>query len=148
MSKQPEQLLEGSKARSKQILAVDPGRRKCGLAVVNAEGIAFREVVPCEEFPELVKSLYEKYQPTDVLLGDSTGSKEILAVISEQLGFEATVVDERHTTEQAKFRYFKEFPPRGLWKLVPLGLQTPPTCYDDFAAVVLAERYLKEEENA
>lgn len=139
--------MKGPQRKGKQVLAVDPGRRKCGLAVVNASGIAFREVVPCEEFPELVKSIYEEYQPTDILLGGSTGSKEIQAVLSEQLGLEARVVDERHTTEQAKFRYFKEFPPRGLWKLVPLGLQTPPTCYDDFAAVVLAERYLKEEEN-
>ena len=60
---------------------------------------------------------------------------------------DAELVDERHTTELAKLRYFKEFPPRGLWKLVPIGLQTPPTCYDDFAAVVLAERYLEERTN-
>ena len=72
-------------------------------------------------------------------------TKEIAEAIQESTNVDLKLVDERHTTEMAKVRYFQEFPPRGLWKLVPIGLQTPPTCYDDFAAVVLAERYLEEQ---
>ena len=87
----------------------------------------------------------DRHSPDHVLLGGSTGSKEIAQAIQEETEVDAELVDERHTTELAKIRYFKEFPPRGLWRLVPIGLQTPPTCYDDFAAVVLAERYLKEQ---
>jgi RNase H-fold protein (predicted Holliday junction resolvase) len=128
------------------ILAIDPGRKKCGLAVVSAEkGILDRMVVPCEEFSQTVRDLFEKHQPQTVLLGSSTGSKPIGAVIRQSLKIEPKLVDEKHTTELAKLRYFREYPPKGLWKLVPLGLQTPPTCYDDFAAVVMAERYLEKE---
>lgn len=130
------------------VLAIDPGKKKCGLAVVSAEdGIVHREVVPCDEFGDTFKVLYEKHTPGQVLLGGSTGSKEIAEEIESQTDAEPCLVDERHTTELAKLRYFKEFPPKGLWKLVPIGLRTPPTCYDDFAAVVLAERYLKEQKS-
>lgn len=128
------------------ILAVDPGRKKCGLAVVSPQtGIVERLVVPCEEFSQTLRDLFQKHRPGTVLLGSSTGSKPIGATIRKDLKVEPKMVDEKHTTELAKLRYFKEYPPRGLWKLVPLGLQTPPTCYDDFAAVVMAERYLEKE---
>lgn len=130
------------------VLAIDPGRKKCGLAVVSSsQGILHREVVKCEEFVSAFRDLYKHHAPYHVLLGSSTGSKEIAQAILEEVSVEAELVDEKHTTEMAKLRYFKEFPPRGLWRLVPIGLQTPPTCYDDFAAVVLAERYLEEQAN-
>ena len=135
-----------SGAKSDCVLAVDPGRRKCGLAVVSAHGgILYREVVPCEEFVAKFRDVYKQHSPDHVLLGGSTGSKEIAQASEEETNVNAELVDERHTTELAKIRYFKEFPPKGLWRLVPIGLQTPPTCYDDFAAVVLAERYLEEQ---
>ena len=130
------------------VMAVDPGRKKCGIAVVSAgDGILHREVVLCDEFGEAFRKIYRRHRPWQVLLGGSTGSKEIAQTIQDETQVEATLVDERHTTELAKVRYFKEFPPRGFWKLVPIGLQNPPTCYDDFAAVVLAERYLEEHTN-
>ncbi len=130
------------------VIAVDPGKKKCGLAVVSAlHGILHREVVPCEDFGPVFSRLYEKHQPHQVLLGGSTGSKEVARTIREQAKVSAKLVDERHSTELAKLRYFEEFPPQGIWRLIPLGLQTPPTCYDDFAAVVLAERYLEEQTN-
>lgn len=128
------------------VMAIDPGKKKCGVAVVSADrGILHREVVPREDFGNSFASLYEKHSPSLVLLGSSTGSKEIADIMVERLNITARLVDERHTTELAKVRYFQEFPPKGLWRLVPLGLQTPPTCYDDFAAVVMAERYLEEQ---
>lgn len=129
-----------------RIIAVDPGKKKCGLAVVSSStGILHREVVPTEEFGSAFFKVYQEYAPAEILLGSSTGSKEINEEIKAKTHARAQLVDERHTTELAKLRYFKEFPPKGLWRLVPIGLQTPPTCYDDFAAVVLAERYLEEQ---
>lgn len=128
------------------VMAIDPGRKKCGVAVVSDEfQILHHEVVPVEVFQESFVKLHSIHQPFELLLGDSTGSKEIRELIVESVDVQPKVVDERHTTELAKTRYFKEYPPTGLWKLVPIGLQTPPVCYDDFAAVVLAERFLKEE---
>lgn len=128
------------------VMAIDPGKKKCGVAVVSpAGGILHREVIPREQFGETVQVIYRQHNPSPVLLGSSTGSKEIAELLEESMQVKAQLVDERHTTELARVRYFKEFPPKGLWKLIPLGLQTPPTCYDDFAAVVMAERYLEEQ---
>lgn len=128
------------------VMAIDPGRKKCGIAVVSKKGgILERGVVPCEEFSSAVRDIFDRHQPRTVLLGSSTGSKPIGAQIRQYLKLEPKLVDEKHTTELAKLRYFREYPPKGIWKLVPLGLQTPPTCYDDFAAVVMAERYLEKE---
>ncbi|HIB65808.1 MAG TPA: Holliday junction resolvase RuvX [Phycisphaerales bacterium] len=138
--------MKSGTAKVQCILAIDPGKKKCGLAVVSAnQGILHREVVPCEDFTPVFQKLFRQHRPQKVLLGGSTGSKEIAEAIQESTDVDLKLVDERHTTEMAKVRYFQEFPPRGLWKLVPIGLQTPPTCYDDFAAVVLAERYLEEQ---
>jgi RNase H-fold protein (predicted Holliday junction resolvase) len=141
-----ETIAQPESATTTCILAVDPGRSKCGLAVVSPQrGILARLVVPCEEFPQTLRDMWERHRPQAVLLGSSTGSKPILAAIRQSLKVEPKLVDEKHTTELAKLRYFQEFPPRGMWRLVPLGLRTPPTCYDDFAAVVMAERYLEKE---
>ena len=52
------------------------------------------------------------------------------------------VVDEYRTTEMAKKEYWKVNPPRGLKKLIPLGMQVPPVPVDDFVAVILARRYI------
>ena len=130
------------------MLAIDPGKKKCGLAVVShSQGILYRAVVPCGEFGQAFTQAYKEHSPCEVLLGSSTGSKEASKAIIENSDAQARLVDERHTTELARLRYFEEFPPQGLWKLVPIGLRTPPTCYDDFAAVVLAERYLEENKD-
>ena len=85
------------------------------------------------------------YAPQHLLVGGSTGSREeVVKEIREGGGARSLqVVDERHTTERARQRYFVDHPPRGLWRLVPLGLQLPPVAVDDYAAVVMAEDYLK-----
>jgi hypothetical protein len=51
-------------------------------------------------------------------------------------------VNERDSTLEARDLYWKEVPPRGWRRLVPLSLQVPPEPIDDFAAVVLARRHL------
>ena len=50
---------------------------------------------------------------------------------------------EKFTTLDARKRYWIENPPKGLWKLVPEGLRLPPRPYDDYAAVLLGERFLE-----
>lgn len=111
--------------------------------MVSRDGrILTRRVVLCGEFSEALRDVVDEFHPETILLGSSTGSKAIGAAIRKGVNMEPKLVDEKHTTELAKVRYFQEFPPRGFWKLVPVGLQTPATCYDDFAAVVMAERFL------
>jgi RNase H-fold protein (predicted Holliday junction resolvase) len=125
------------------VLAVDPGKRKCGVAVVGPGGILTKMVVPREEVAELVRQWRERFQIDRFLVGGSTASREVVKEFSQKLQLEPTVVDERYTTERARKRFFEDHPPKGWWRLVPLGLQTPGVAVDDYAAVVMAEDYLK-----
>lgn len=52
-------------------------------------------------------------------------------------------VEERNSTLEARALYWQEKPPRGWRRVLPLSLQEPPEPVDDFAAVVLARRFLK-----
>ena len=54
------------------------------------------------------------------------------------------VVDEYRTTDEARKLYFAANPPQGLKKLIPLGMQTPPVPVDDYAAIAIGRRYLKQ----
>ena len=38
----------------------------------------------------------------------------------------------------------QENPPKGWKKLIPLGMQVPPVPVDDYAAIVIGRKYLKD----
>lgn len=127
------------------VMAVDPGRRKCGLAVVSPSGVMERSIVPTDELEGAIEKMFGRHSPGALVVGGSTGSKEVVKRLKRILTLSPRVVDERFTTERARKRYFADHPPRGLWRLVPLGLQVPPEPYDDYAAVVMAEEFLASE---
>ena len=47
--------------------------------------------------------------------------------------------------EEAKALYWQLYPPHGLRRLIPLGLQTPPEPLDGYAAVVQVHRFMEQE---
>ena len=124
-----------------RVLAVDPGSEKCGVAVCNPEGIIAHRVVPTSEVAGLVGTWAAAYGVDVVLVGNRTGGKPVFDII-RGLPVGVCMADEAETTLQARRRYFRDHPPRGWRKLLPLSLQTPPEPYDDYAAAVIGERYL------
>lgn len=126
------------------VIAVDPGRGKCGLAVVDREGcVLHRSVVGTEELPAAVSRLLMEHRGPVVVVGNRTGAREVARrLAAAPIGVRAVLVDEHRSSEQGRRRYFEENPPRGWRRLLPVTLQTPPRPYDDYVAVVLAERYL------
>ena len=127
-----------------RVLAIDPGRAKCGVAVVRQGPVVeHRSVVAKSEIIEAVRKLATEYRPDRVLIGGGTGGADVSRLIrGASLGLEIETVDERFTSELARERYFREHPPRGLRRLIPLSLQVPPEPIDDYAAILLAEEYL------
>jgi RNase H-fold protein (predicted Holliday junction resolvase) len=126
------------------VIAIDPGREKCGLAVVHRDGrVIHRAVVPTAAVTDAVERLLEVHHGAAVALGDRTGARAVSALISARSQLRPVLVDEHHSTLEGRRRYFQENPPRGWRRLLPIGLQTPPSPYDDYVAVVLAERYLR-----
>lgn len=126
------------------VLAVDPGKQKCGIAVVSEKTVLKRMVVGLAQTPVACEGLCQEYKVDRIIVGSGTGSQGVVLNLRSILGREVTVVDEKHSTEQAKLRYFKDNPPKGLKKFLPLSLQDPPVQIDDYAAVVLAEKFIQE----
>jgi RNase H-fold protein (predicted Holliday junction resolvase) len=135
------------------VIAIDPGREKCGVAVVAAKrGVLFRAVVDSKKLTELVGRLNSAYHPVRILMGNGTGhnplAQEMALILKNRQEADENsllLVDEYGTTEDARRLYWRENPPRGWRRLIPLGLQTPPEPVDGYVAWILAERYLHGE---
>ncbi len=125
------------------VLAVDPGREKCGIAVLRSDGtVLHKAVVPTAQITDAVEKAIEEHGAERLVLGDRTAATEVCRALGERIELAAVMIDEHRSSEQGRRRYFRENPPRGWRRLLPVGLQTPPRAYDDYVAVVLAERYL------
>jgi len=126
------------------ILAIDPGKNKCGLAVLEPNGrLIEKKVVAHPQCPGEIYKLIAKYKITRVVVGDSAAGKELEKEVSAiLLKGEIVFIPEKDSSREARDRYWKENPPSGLWKLVPTSLRVPPSPIDDYAALILGERYL------
>lgn len=123
------------------VLAIDPGRDKCGIAVLSPQGdVLLHEIVPTGALETRVSELAAEYAPR-IIMGDGTTSAATKARIEAQVGA-VTLVDEYRTTEEGRRLYWAENPPSGWRRLMPRGLLTPTVPVDDFAAVALARRFL------
>lgn len=132
-------------AGSAPLLAIDPGRDKCGIAVVDVNAsLLYHRVVPTPDLAHELQALLVQFRPTRVLLGDGTSSRALRPLVQEAIHGRGAleVVSERHTTERAREEYWRRHPPKGLWRLVPRGLRVPPQPYDDYAAYVMACDFL------
>lgn len=125
-------------------MGIDPGRDKCGLAVLNSAGeIKFQRVVPTEELDSVIKSLAAEFAIEKVILGDGTTHKAAAQKV-KAAGLTFQLVDEKHTTEEARREYWKKNPPRGWRKLLPTSMQVPPEPVDAIVAEILVRRYLSK----
>lgn len=127
-------------------LAVDPGRSKCGIAVVESSGaVVYRGVVPTVSMRGSILDVCAQFAPAAILLGNGTGAASIFALLDEiGLAIPVERVDERYSSEQARALYVKDNPPRGWRRLLPAGMRYPETAYDDYVAVLLARRWWQE----
>lgn len=129
----------------KTILGFDPGRDKCGLAVVNEERqVVDRQIVDSIEAIAIVQRLSQEYDLDLIVMGDGTTSNSWRKQIESELDTEIEIatVNEKNSTLEARDRYWQMYPPRGLQRLIPQGLRVPPRPVDDIVAILLIERYL------
>lgn len=127
------------------ILALDPGSEKCGLAALDPSGnVLEKKVIAREDVKGEIPPFLSKYRTNTLIVGKSSYGKEIEKEIY-RMGIQAHIifVSEKYSTLEARKRYWKENRPAGLWRFVPSSLLTPPVPVDDYAAVILGERYLK-----
>ncbi len=128
------------------ILAIDPGLDKCGVVAADNASILERAVVPVAAFPHVLRDWTRRHRISQVVLGDRTGRDKILKQIATELpGIAVAVVGETNTTLLARRRYFAEHPPRGWRRLLPASMQVPPEPYDDYAAMIILERFVEQK---
>ena len=130
------------------ILGFDPGKDKCGIAVMGTDNnVSYHQVVPSESAISTIQSLCEQFPIELLVLGDQTTSKSWKQKLTHSLSSALKIVqvDERYSGLEARERYWQMYPPTGLSRLIPEGMRTPPRPVDDIVAIVLIERYLNKQ---
>ena len=130
-----------------RVVALDPGRSKCGLLLANisTNTVLKAMVIPSAEVLDQLRAWMEddqgeNAQIADLVIGDGTSS----TIWQQQLptSLKVHVVDETATTLRARERYWQLWPARGWKRFLPLGLRIPSGDLDAIAALVILEDYL------
>lgn len=128
-----------------EILAIDPGREKTGIAILKNSDVLEHKIINSEELVQIIKSLLEKYIIKTIVMGNGTSSKKKYDLLKREfIDKDIALINEYRTTDEARKLYFQENPPKGWKKLIPLGMQVPPVPVDDYAAIVIGRKYLKD----
>ena len=129
-----------------EILAIDPGREKTGIAILKNSDVLEHKIINSEELVQIIKSLLEKYIIKTIVMGNGTSSKKKYDLLKQEfIDRDIVLINEYRTTDEARKLYFQENPPKGWKKLIPLGMQVPPVPVDDYAAIVIGRKYLKDK---
>lgn len=127
------------------LLGFDPGRDKCGLALVAPDLRPLRHTVVAADAAIATLAAWVRADgPGILVVGDGTTTRQWQDALARALPELAiALVDERNSTLEARDRYWQLYPPRGLQRLLPRGLRQPPRPVDDIVAILLVERYLQ-----
>jgi RNase H-fold protein (predicted Holliday junction resolvase) len=128
------------------ILGFDPGRQKCGLAVIGVDRtLYYHQVIPASAVIKTIQELQQQFPISILVMGNQTSAQDWQQQLKAQLSdsLRIVLVNERYSSLEARHRYWQMYPPRGLYRLVPQGMRTPPRPVDDIVAILLIERYLE-----
>ncbi len=127
------------------IMGFDPGRDKCGVAIMNDQAeVLYSQVINSTQVENLVPQLFSQFACQILVMGNQTTSQlwqNQLQIILPAIPI--ILLDERFTTVQARQRYWQIYPAKGFTKLIPLGMRSPPRPVDDIVAIILIEKYLE-----
>ena len=137
---------------SSMIAGIDPGRWKTGVAFAEGGELLFSAIVPSEKAEVLVSAFKSgEWGALDrwglegeiksiaglsaekIYIGGGTSSKEF----TKDFPLEYITADEYGTTLAARQIYWRLHRPRGIMKLIPTSLRTPPRNVDDLAAYAI-----------
>jgi RNase H-fold protein (predicted Holliday junction resolvase) len=131
-----------------RVLGVDPGTGKAGYAVLEAGGtVLVQGIEGLAGLLERLTAVVAEFEPSALAVGRGTNAGRVIKSL-EALRLPVHQVDEYETTRFARTLYFADNPPKGWRRLLPVSLQTPLRPVDDYAAILIARRYLDEEGSA
>ncbi len=124
------------------VLGIDPGTRKAGYALLGDRGVVLaRGIEPIEQLYGRLAVLLVEHSAEVLALGAGTNAGKVASALAP-LGLPVRLVDERETTLLARRLYYAENPALGFQRLLPLGLRFPPRPIDDYAAEIIARRWV------
>lgn len=127
----------------RKIIGIDPGRAKCGYAVLYETGErAAVEVVPTAELAQRLGRDADGGGIAAICVGDATTSEAIIRLCRERWpAIPLELIDETNTTLLARRLYYEDHPPRGLLRFLPRGLLVPAVDLDGYAALLIIQRF-------
>ncbi len=122
------------------ILAIDPGKDKCGLALFNKAGKVVEQKIVKRQ--ELHRAVIHYHDASKIIIGESANGR----AVSEELkqlhsGQTIVLVSEKNSTWEARQLYWQAHPPRGWRRFIPATFLSLPVAIDDYAAVIIGRRY-------
>ena len=64
------------------VLSVDPGRDKCGLAMVSlSQGILIKKVIQTVQLENEINEMIHEHRPDTIIMGSGTGAKKLKRVL-------------------------------------------------------------------
>ena len=129
------------------LLGFDPGRDKCGVAVMTENRhVCYHQVVASQDAIATIESLCKQFPLETIVMGNQTTAKYWQREIEANLATSIPIVmvDERNSSLEARDRYWQMYPAKGLARLIPQGMRLPPRSIDDIVAILLIERYLAD----
>ena len=137
------------------LLAIDPGRAKCGLAVVSGPDVGStseatlcleRAVVETERLTLAVGEILRRRPGiAKLLIGDGTNSATLRHALAKTFPLiPLQTIDEHNTSQRARQRFLTENRAPGWRRLLPRSMRSPEVPYDDYAALMLAEDYFSK----
>ena len=130
---------------NKQILAVDPGKDKTGLAVLLEDGsVKERKVASTLSVIDDINDIVNRLGIKLIVIGNGGPGKFLEKKISTLLLKTDTIfINEKGSTLEARKLYWKHHNKKWFLALIPSSMILPPEAYDDYAAVIIGKRYLK-----
>ena len=127
-----------------RVIAIDPGKSKCGLVLADiSQKKVYEAIIIKSAFIENhVRNLITAEDVSQIIIGNGTTSREI----REKLYFfekEIITFEEKNTTYRAKARYFELFPIIGLKFLMPREVFILNKNLDAISALIILEDYCK-----
>ena len=131
------------------LMGIDPGRSKCGIAVLTEKGEEIlKKIASTSNLSREIEEVLSRYSINKCILGNGTYSDKVFNIVQLLMDEKKIIfIEEADSTYKAEQRYLKENPPLGFNFLNKIIKFKPKKPIDDYTAVVLVEKYLKRESN-
>jgi RNase H-fold protein (predicted Holliday junction resolvase) len=128
------------------ILGFDPGKDKCGVAVMDGNrDLLAHQVLLTAAVISQIRDLCQQYNVTRIVMGDQTTAKQWQQQLTTVFpNLPISLIDERYSSLEARDRYWQMYPANFFTSLIPQGMRQPPRPIDDLVAIILIERYLSK----